>query len=281
MSTKVVVEISPDTTTRPVLTSVSQATRPLTSSRSTASRTESEIWSAILSGWPSVTDSEVKRYSRAAMAAKRLVDLQEGGERAGAAVAVRPGEERPERLEVLADLGGNRLARRGGQAEHHRDAVLEVEPHEPDALGRHSCGVARVLKPFVVGELVAVAAQFRDRPLPDRDDDLLVERSRAQLDLTEVDALDLDAGLLRWRMARLCRDALRQVLDRSVDALERRLLVRSLEHERDLRDRRAGPHIEPDLVLEQLQQRAQRDPEHPLELAHAHPVGVVLLELAK
>src|SRR5918997_159233 len=63
MSTQVSVEISPDTTTRPVLTSVSQATRPLGSSRRTASRTPSEIWSAILSGWPSVTDSEVKRNS--------------------------------------------------------------------------------------------------------------------------------------------------------------------------------------------------------------------------
>src|SRR5436190_19464890 len=63
MSTYVSVEISPDTTTRPVLTSVSQATRPAGSSRMTASRTPSEIWSATLSGWPSVTDSEVKRYS--------------------------------------------------------------------------------------------------------------------------------------------------------------------------------------------------------------------------
>src|ERR671937_840915 len=63
MSTYVVVVISPETTTRPVLTSVSHATRPPGSSRSTASRTPSEIWSAILSGWPSVTDSEVNRYS--------------------------------------------------------------------------------------------------------------------------------------------------------------------------------------------------------------------------
>src|SRR3982751_2944759 len=63
MSTKVVVEISPETTTRPVLTSVSQATRPVGSSAMTASRTPSEIWSAILSGWPSVTDSEVNKYS--------------------------------------------------------------------------------------------------------------------------------------------------------------------------------------------------------------------------
>src|ERR1700674_2172874 len=45
----------------PVVTSVSQATRPHGSSRSTSSRMASEIWSATLSGWPSVTDSEVNR----------------------------------------------------------------------------------------------------------------------------------------------------------------------------------------------------------------------------
>src|SRR3982751_470766 len=66
MSTYVVVEISPETTTRPVLTSVSHATRPYGSSRSTASSTPSEIWSAILSGCPSVTDSDVNRYSLSA-----------------------------------------------------------------------------------------------------------------------------------------------------------------------------------------------------------------------
>src|SRR3954468_19298032 len=63
MSTYVVVEISPDTTTRPVFTRVSHATRPFGSAARTASRTPSEIWSAILSGWPSVTDSDVNRYS--------------------------------------------------------------------------------------------------------------------------------------------------------------------------------------------------------------------------
>src|SRR5215475_8522562 len=60
MSTYVFVVISPATTTRPVVISVSHATRPSGSSASTASRTESETWSATLSGWPSVTDSEVK-----------------------------------------------------------------------------------------------------------------------------------------------------------------------------------------------------------------------------
>src|SRR5919107_813294 len=54
------VVISPAITTRPVVTRVSQATLPVLSSERTESRTASEIWSAILSGWPSVTDSEVK-----------------------------------------------------------------------------------------------------------------------------------------------------------------------------------------------------------------------------
>src|SRR5207245_7959407 len=82
MSTYVSVEISPATTTRPVVISVSQATRPAASSASTASRTVSEIWSATLSGCPSVTDSEVNRNSRVAMARKAtqnggLLDAQE------------------------------------------------------------------------------------------------------------------------------------------------------------------------------------------------------------
>src|SRR5215211_7224288 len=62
MSTYVEVVISPATTTRPVVTSVSQATLLMGSSARAASSMVSEIWSAILSGWPSVTDSEVKRW---------------------------------------------------------------------------------------------------------------------------------------------------------------------------------------------------------------------------
>src|SRR3954469_24219500 len=76
MSTYVDVEISPDTTTRPVFTSVSHATRPMGSSLSTASSTPSEIWSAILSGWPSVTDSDVNRYSLSSIGAKSLAALR-------------------------------------------------------------------------------------------------------------------------------------------------------------------------------------------------------------
>src|SRR5579864_6026829 len=61
-STYALVVISPAMTTRPVAVRVSQATRLAGSSARQASRMASEIWSAILSGWPSVTDSDVKRY---------------------------------------------------------------------------------------------------------------------------------------------------------------------------------------------------------------------------
>src|SRR5215475_10254391 len=60
-STYALVVISPATTHRPVAIRVSHATRLVGSSVRQASRMESEIWSAILSGCPSVTDSEVKR----------------------------------------------------------------------------------------------------------------------------------------------------------------------------------------------------------------------------
>src|ERR1700686_1662658 len=49
-------------TTRPVAVSVSQATRLEGSSVRQASRMASETWSAILSGCPSVTDSEVNKW---------------------------------------------------------------------------------------------------------------------------------------------------------------------------------------------------------------------------
>src|SRR5437899_984390 len=64
-STYVVVEISPSTTTSPVVVAVSHATRAFGSSRMIASRIASDTWSHILSGCPSVTDSEVNRYCAA------------------------------------------------------------------------------------------------------------------------------------------------------------------------------------------------------------------------
>ena len=48
--------VSPATMTTPVLTRVSQATRPRGSAAMIASSMASEIWSATLSGWPSETD---------------------------------------------------------------------------------------------------------------------------------------------------------------------------------------------------------------------------------
>src|SRR5438552_7963198 len=72
-STQAEVVTSPATITTPVLTRVSQATRPRTSSARIASSTASEIWSAILSGWPSVTDSEVKVQRSLTLVASSLV----------------------------------------------------------------------------------------------------------------------------------------------------------------------------------------------------------------
>src|SRR5437588_3624896 len=56
------VVISPATTARSVVTSVSQATRLVGSVLRQWSSTASLIWSATLSGWPIDTDSLVNRY---------------------------------------------------------------------------------------------------------------------------------------------------------------------------------------------------------------------------
>ncbi len=61
ISTQDLVRTSPATKTKPVLIRVSTATRDSGSFSSMASRMASEIWSAILSGCPSDTDSEVNR----------------------------------------------------------------------------------------------------------------------------------------------------------------------------------------------------------------------------
>ena len=52
--------ISPVTSTKPVHEAVSQATLLIGSSAKQASRMASDTASHTLSGWPSVTDSEVK-----------------------------------------------------------------------------------------------------------------------------------------------------------------------------------------------------------------------------
>src|SRR3954462_5464859 len=67
MSAYAFVVTSPATWTRPVVTIVSTATRLVRSCDRRASRMLSLIWSQILSGCPSVTDSEVKRRSDTAL----------------------------------------------------------------------------------------------------------------------------------------------------------------------------------------------------------------------
>jgi hypothetical protein len=62
ISTQAEVVISPAIRAMPVVTIVSQATRALVSCARMESNIASEIWSATLSGCPSETDSEVKRY---------------------------------------------------------------------------------------------------------------------------------------------------------------------------------------------------------------------------
>src|SRR4051812_35341250 len=79
MSTHVLVLTSPEMWTWPVVIIVSTATRLSGSSLSMASRTASLIWSAILSGCPSVTDSDVNKrrdmgLPGAALGAGRAVD---------------------------------------------------------------------------------------------------------------------------------------------------------------------------------------------------------------
>ena len=74
-STLAVVVISPATITKPVLVKASQATRQVLSSLMMASSTPSDTWSHSLSGWPSVTLSDVNRYSDMRMVSKSVAGL--------------------------------------------------------------------------------------------------------------------------------------------------------------------------------------------------------------
>src|SRR5437773_2282060 len=139
------VEISPATTTSPVVIRVSQAQRPVGSPASTASSTESEIWSATLSGWPSVTDSDVKRNSRAAMARKRtyrLLEQQEEGDLELVGPRHRVLDGGVERLEVPPDFVRHALLR---ELLHQRDRAVDVDEEEALGPARQPGGVGRVL----------------------------------------------------------------------------------------------------------------------------------------
>src|SRR5206468_6941791 len=138
MWTYVVVVISPATTAIPVVTSVSQATRAVGSLPMMASSTASEIWSAILSGWPSVTDSDVNTWRCAGISCSdEGLDVQASGAppRGQPGVGIeqleihRFGEREAEQIEhFVGGAGGERLLRRRARA---RRAHLPYRPlHE-------------------------------------------------------------------------------------------------------------------------------------------------------
>src|ERR1044071_2029178 len=106
--------------------SVSHATRPSRSCASTASRMVSEIWSAILSGWPSVTDSDENRYSRLAMKAGTLADAEEAGNVERGAALLRAGDDRLQCLQVRPRLG---VHRRTLERDEERHRGLQIRVH--------------------------------------------------------------------------------------------------------------------------------------------------------
>src|SRR5882762_11510039 len=135
MWTYVEVVISPATMAMPVVTMVSHATRAAGSLARIASRTASEIWSAILSGCPSVTDSEVNTWRCAGMClSDRGLDVQTSGapSRGQPAVGVEQlqvdgfGERESQQVEhVGRGARGERLLRRHPRA---RSAHLTHRP---------------------------------------------------------------------------------------------------------------------------------------------------------
>src|SRR5919197_1847471 len=275
MSTQMSVVISPATTTRPVVISVSQATRPFGSSASTASRTVSEIWSATLSGCPSVTDSEVKRKSRTKR--RRLLDLEEDVEGARVPRAGAPREERAQRCEVRGPLLRRGDAAEPDQALDHRVRVLEVHVDEAAVRIGQSGRRLRALEVRVVGELVAGRLVLGDGGRARRDEHLSFRGAVVDGDPRDLDALHRDASLLRGR-ARLGEAHGAEPREQLAERPERLLLVRRLEYERELRQRRPRPGVEGDLVAEEVEDVLERDAEVRLELLERRPELRVVLE---
>src|SRR4051794_1887641 len=156
MSTYELVDISPPTITKPVVMNVSQATRACGSFASTASRTESETWSAILSGWPSVTDSDVKENERADMRP-----------RLAAGVAESDGECR-----ILAIRRGVR-----GQGAGVQEAGA-LRRHVGER--RHPLREARLAESAVRRELLAAAPEGGDPGLRGRENELAADLRAVQ-----------------------------------------------------------------------------------------------------
>src|SRR5439155_11140229 len=252
MSTYVSVVISPATTTRPVVISVSQATRPPRSSVRTASRTVSEVWSATLSGCPSVTDSDVKRNSRTAIRRRTLLDLEEDVEGARVARAAAPRRERAQRRQVGSHLRRDGRAAEAGEGLDRRNRVLEVHVEEA-AVGIGQAGSRlRALEVGVVGELAAGRLVLGDRRRARREENLSVEGPVADRKPGDLNALDRDAAL-RGAAARLRQAGGSEPREQLVEGRDRLLLVRRLEHERELRERRPRPDVEPHLVADQVE----------------------------
>src|SRR6187551_449481 len=165
-STYVSVVISPATTTSPVVTRVSQATRPSGSSFMTASRTASEIWSATLSGCPSVTDSDVNWNVRALIASNLSRDpaARQPGSLDGRIPLHQPGQELGQRdpVEDGADALGDRHldAEPVGEVAEDRCRGQALD-HHPDL----PCGLGRGRAPR--DELAAAAVASRLRPAGD------------------------------------------------------------------------------------------------------------------
>src|SRR5919201_2254901 len=199
MSTQMSVVISPATTTRPVVISVSQATRPFVSSVSTASRTVSEIWSATLSGCPSVTDSDVNRKSRTAIRRRRLLDLEEDVEGARVPRAGAPQEQGAQRREVRGHLLRRVDAAEPDQALDHRNRVLQVQVDEAAVRVGQPCRRLRALEVRVVGELVAGRLVLGDGGRASRDKHLSLGGAVVDREPRDLHALHGYAALLRVR----------------------------------------------------------------------------------
>src|SRR4029450_13834877 len=111
------------------------------------------------------------------------------------------------------------------------------------------------------------------------DDHLVVERTAEHLDPFEIDALELHPGFDRGGVARLRGQRVSQRRDGLPDLVEGSLLVRRFEQQGELWKRRAWANVESDLVLEEREEAFETQPEHAFELADAHAIRVVLLEL--